>query len=104
MMVSWPALPYESIGKVAVVLAAIALLAAITFVLFLAFLFVWYRGWDRITNLLWRGYDPSEGEVPPKWRLEASFYAQAIKNRDLGMVSTFRENAHKLGSNGDGAE
>jgi len=100
-MIGRPQLPYETIGKATVVVATTALLLAVTFILFIINLFVWYRGLDRLTNLLWWGYGDEGTGTPPGWRLQLSFYVQAIKNFDLSMVDDFRENAHKLESDNE---
>jgi len=93
-MIGWPPLPYELIGKAMTVVGAVVLLVAAALAIVVLFLFMWFRALDFLTMLLWRGYIKEGRELPPKWRLELSFYVQAIKNFDLSMVETFRENAY----------
>lgn len=89
-MTGWPTLPYESIGKATVVVLATVLVAVAALVLFLCLAFLWYRGWDFLTRLLWLGSAKNPNRLPA-WRLEASIYAQAIKNFDRSLVSELRD-------------
>ena len=90
ILVQWPDLPYEVIGKWTVVVVALSLLAVLILLAVVCLLFIWFRGWDLLTRLLWYGSARNPNRLPT-WRLEASIYAQAIKNFDPSLVPELRE-------------
>lgn len=67
-------LPYELIGKV--VVAIIALIMAVFILIGIPILLykIWFKSLTFLSNLIWRNYEPKEGERPPKnWRKVSAF-------------------------------
>lgn len=67
-------LPYALIGKAVVGIIVGCLLLAGLALFALSVLFVWFRGLTFLSNLIWRNYDPHDGEQPPqRWRKVSAF-------------------------------
>lgn len=70
-------IPYTLIGQITVSLLLAILVEVGIVAVALAFLFVWIRGWNKVMNLCWRGYDP-RGEAPPSPRREVAIFAYGM--------------------------
>jgi len=76
-------IPYALIGKVVFGIVLVCLLFAALAVFALAAMFVWLRGLTLLSNLIWRNYDPHEGEQPPqRWRKVSAFLIM-VRDNDL---------------------
>lgn len=90
MIVQWPPLPYESIGKITVVISAVLLALLVIVTVFTLLYVVWQRLLTVLINVMWRGYD-IHGEHPPRWRREIAIYLHAIKYRDFSTIQRKRK-------------
>ena len=67
-------IPDALIVKAVVGIVLVCLLLAGLALFVLGVLFVWFRGLTFLSNLIWRNYDPHEGEQPPqRWRKVSAF-------------------------------
>lgn len=71
-MISWPAFPYDLIGRGTVLVLAVILAIFILGAVILGGAFIWTRGWSYISNVMWRGYDPDDNDYPPAWKIRIS--------------------------------
>lgn len=91
-------LPYELIGRIVVGAVAVLLaLGAIGLALF-TIAFIWVRGWTAISELMWKGYDATDGEWPPLWRSRMSAFAYCMSRLKIReMPTAYREATKRAG-------
>lgn len=71
-------IPYELIGRLTVAFILAVLVEVLAVIAFVVLLFVWVRGWKKILNLSWHGYDPTGDETPPPWRRKVGIVAYGM--------------------------
>lgn len=90
-------LPYELIGRM--VIGLLGVIVAVLGIALLAFaaLFIWVRGWTRLSNRMYRGYEthPKE-ERPPLWRMRIAAFCTGMANFQFHKIPAGIRESKKL--------
>jgi len=93
------ALPYDLIGRLTVaLLAAISVIIGVIVLLILG-IFVWIRSWRRLSDWIWKPYDPDE-EYPPLWRFRISWVAVVLSRFKFRKIPAAYREATELAEEG----
>jgi len=84
--------PYETIGRMTVVVIVAALSLFTAWVMLVLTDAIFKGVMTKLINILWRGYD-IHGEHPPVWRRELSIWLHCAKNYDF---SEYREKRREM--------
>ncbi|WP_337653254.1 hypothetical protein [Halomontanus rarus] len=93
-MIPWPSLPYEAIGKAAVVVLAVVLALGLLLIVYVVLYAIWYRTLGWVSNWMWKGYD-IHGEHPPRWKRRISVWCIALRDRDLERIKQYERELDK---------
>lgn len=89
--------PYDLIGKF-VVLAILTLFTLLTVIALAVILYiVWLRGLTWISDRMWKGYDPAEGEYPPTLKLRISGVTICIRDFRIRKIPEVWNEAAEMG-------
>jgi hypothetical protein len=72
-------MPYELVGKVVLGIVAVCLLVVGVVTLYV----VWYKFLTLISIIIWRNYDPQEGEYPSQRLRKVSAFAMMLRDNEL---------------------
>lgn len=90
-MIPWPTLPYEIIGKSVVALIVVTTLLVGIITLGIGLFALWIRGWQAVSNYMWRGCEPGDNH-PSLWKVRISSIATALYTFQITkMPAAYRE-------------
>lgn len=89
--------PLELIGAAVVALATVAVALGLLVAAMMAVLFVWIRGFTFVSNLMWRGYDPSDLDYPPLYRRRVAGVTLALARFKFRKILPAWREAEEMG-------
>lgn len=88
----FPNAPYNVVEVTVLVMYLIVVGVILTGVLGAVFYIVWSRGWRLLSDSMYNGYDVSEGEVPPRWKVRIAAVTAALAEFEFTkIIAAYRE-------------